>query len=55
LWALGIFLFAFGIHRGMTMDIFVLGVLAPCNPLGCTRDSKEFFFSGRPEQVADLH
>jgi len=32
LWALGIFLFAFGIHRGMTMDIFVLGVLAPLTP-----------------------
>jgi hypothetical protein len=32
LWALGIFLFAFGIHRGMTMDVFVLAVLAPLTP-----------------------
>jgi hypothetical protein len=32
LWALGIFLFAFGIHRGMTMDVFVLLVLAPLTP-----------------------
>ena len=32
LWALVIFLVAFGIHRGMTMDVFVLAVLAPLTP-----------------------
>ena len=32
LWALVIFVFAFGIHRGMTMDVFVLTVVAPLTP-----------------------
>jgi len=32
LWALVIFLVAFGIYRGMTMDVFVLAVLAPLTP-----------------------
>jgi len=32
LWVLIIFVFAFGIHRGMTMDVFVLAVVAPLTP-----------------------
>lgn len=32
LWALVVFVFAFGIHRGMTMDVFVLTVVAPLTP-----------------------
>jgi len=32
LWALVVFVFAFGIHRGLTMDVFVLAVVAPLTP-----------------------
>jgi hypothetical protein len=32
LWGLVLFVFALAIHRGMTMDVFVLAVLAPLTP-----------------------
>jgi hypothetical protein len=32
LWGLVLFVFALSIHRGMTMDVFVLAVLAPLTP-----------------------